>query len=235
MRRGLVLGGGGFFGAFQAGAYEGLGSFDCIVGASAGALNGWAIAAGMPAAELQRLWLEAARKTRLRPRFPRFWGDAIVDTAQQQEMIRALVRDWRPRVDFAVVVSQGWNGKQVLVRNEEVTPEAMLASCAVPLFRPAQVVNGRLSYDGGLRDACPLWTAKAMGAEEVVAVNVWTHLPKWWPGAGVRKRRKLEGVTMIEPSAPLGAPWESAVASPEKVAAWIEAGRRAALAYVKGC
>ena len=217
-KRGLVLSGGGFFGAFQAGASEALGQFDCVAGASAGALNGWAIASGMPPAELQRLWIEAAGFSRA----------GILDTRNLETMVRALVRDWRPRVDFAVVVSQGWQCRQVLIRNGDVDADVLLASCAIPFLLPAKRIRGIISFDGGLRDACPLWAARAMGAQEIVAVNVWTHLPKWWPGRALRARRHQPGVTMIEPPFALGSIPSSAFANSARVAAWIEAGRRSA-------
>lgn len=217
-RRGLVLSGGGFFGAFQAGACEAIGQFDCVAGASAGALNGWAIASGMPPAELQRLWIEAAGFSRA----------GILDTRNLEAMVRALVRDWRPRVDFAVVVSQGWQCRQVLIRNGDVDADVLLASCAIPFLLPAKRIRGIISFDGGLRDACPLWAARAMGAQEIVAVNVWTHLPKWWPGRAQRTRRYQPGVTMIEPPFALGSIPSTAFADSARVAAWIEAGRRSA-------
>ncbi len=216
-RRGLVLSGGGLFGAFQAGACEALGQFDCVAGASAGALNGWAIASGMPPAELQKLWLDAASARR-----------GILDTRNLEAMVRALVRDWRPRVDFAVVVSQGWQCRQVLIRNGDVDADVLLASCAIPFLLPAKRIRGIISFDGGLRDACPLWAARAMGAQEIVAVNVWTHLPKWWPGLAQRARRYQPGVTMIEPPFALGSILSSAFADSARVAAWIEAGRHSA-------
>jgi NTE family protein len=226
-RRGLVLSGGGFFGAFQAGAYESLGNFDCVVGASAGSLNGWAIASGMPPRQLQELWLEAARTARAGLHWPRYLGDGILDTSRLEVMVRSLVRDWRLRVDFGVVVSQGFGCRQVLIRNEAVDADAILASCAVPVLLPAKRIGGRLSVDGGLRDACPLWAAREMGADKIVGVNVWTHLPWWWLHRKIRGK-PAPGVTMIKPAERLGALRRSALASPEEVAAWIELGRRAA-------
>jgi predicted acylesterase/phospholipase RssA len=142
-------------------------------------------------------------------------------------MVRALVRDWRPRVEFGVVVSQGWNCRQVLIENEAVDADTILASCAVPFLLPAKRVNGQLSMDGGLRDACPIWAARAMGAEEIVAVNVWTHLPRWWP-RGQRQYDADPGVIMIEPHHALGSIRSSTLATVEQVSAWIDAGRHAA-------
>jgi NTE family protein len=229
LRRALVLSGGGFFGAFQAGAYESLGKFDCVVGASAGALNGWAIASGMPPAQLQALWMDAARSARAGVHLPRFFGDGFLATHRLDEMVRRLVRDWRPRVPLGVVVSQGFDCRQVLIQNGDIDADTLLASCAVPFLLPARRVQGRLSVDGGLRDACPLWAARAMGAEEIVGVNVWTHLPWWWLHRKVRGKPGPR-VRMIEPAQRLGLLRQSALATPEDVAAWIELGRHTATA-----
>jgi NTE family protein len=227
--RALVLSGGGFFGAFQAGAHGAMGEFDLVVGASAGALNGYAIASGMPPEELQSLWLRAATSARPGLHFPRYWGDGLLDVSVLEAMVHTLVRDWRPRVPFGVVVSQGWRARQVLIENSAITAQVLLASCAVPFLLPAKYIDGQLSFDGGLRDACPLWAAHAMGATESVAVNVWTHLPAWWPGQRRRATRHLEkGVTMVEPQAALGPLRASALASPETVQSWIALGRQTA-------
>jgi len=227
---GLVLGGGGFFGAFQAGVYEKLAAFDCVVGASAGALNGWAIAAGMPPEELQRLWLHVASEPRPGPHFPRYWGDGFVDTRGLEEMVRTLVRNWRPKVELGIVVSQGWSCRQVLLRGREVTADTLLASCAVPFLLPGKHLSGRLSLDGGLRDACPLWAARAMGAQTITGVNVWTHLPWWWPRLGRVRTNGDEPITMIEPPERLGPIRRSATANREDVERWIGMGREAAAA-----
>lgn len=229
--RALLLSGGGFFGAFQAGAHGAMGEFDLVVGASAGALNGYAIASGMPPEELQALWLRAAASARHGLHFPRYWGDGLLDASALETMVRTLVRDWRPRVPFGAVVSQGWRCRQVLVENDAVTADVLLASCAIPFLLPAKPVGGRLSFDGGILDACPVWAARAMGATEIVAVNVWTHLPVWWPGAQRRAARRMDStVICIEPPAALGPLRSSALASPETVQSWIELGRRTATA-----
>ena len=227
--RALVLSGGGFFGAFQAGAHGAMGDFDLIVGASAGALNGYAIASGMPPAELQALWLQASSSARPGLHFPRYWGDGLLDARALETMVHTLVRDWSPRVPFGVVVTQGWRCRQVLIENSAITAQVLLASCAIPFLLPAQRIDGRLSFDGGLGDACPLWPARVMGATEIVAVNVWTHLPAWWPGHQRRATRRLENaVTMVEPPAALGPLRSSALASPETVQSWITLGRQTA-------
>ncbi|HEU0119790.1 MAG TPA: patatin-like phospholipase family protein [Bryobacteraceae bacterium] len=233
MRRCLVLGGGGFFGAFQAGAYESLDSFDAVIGASAGALNAWAIASRMPPAQLQDLWLSAAASVRTGFRRPRYFGDGILDSSRLESMVHTLTRDWRPVIDLTIVVSQGWRCRQVLVRNQDITAGVLLASCAVPVLLPAKTVGGTLSFDGGIRDSCPIWAAVELGATHITGINVWTHLPWWYPsswrqGKKVSEKRRLQATLLIEPPHALGPLRLAATAAPSDVAAWIELGRRTA-------
>lgn len=228
-RRALLLSGGGFFGAFQAGAHGAIGEFDLVVGASAGALNGYAIASGMSPTELQFLWLRAASVARDGLHLPRYWGDGLLNTAALEAMVDELVRKWRPRVPFGVVVSQGWRCRQILIENEKITADVLLASCAIPFLLPAKRIGGSLSFDGGIRGACPIWAARAMGATEIVAINVWTHLPAWWPGGNRRASRGNDrSVTMVEPPIALGPLRASALASPATVQSWITLGRQTA-------
>ena len=60
MKTALVLSGGGMFGAWQAGVWRALAPYlkpDLVVGASVGALNGWAIAGGASPDELIDSWM----------------------------------------------------------------------------------------------------------------------------------------------------------------------------------
>jgi predicted acylesterase/phospholipase RssA len=74
----LALGGGGMFGAYQAGLWAGLQpSFTPahVFGASIGAFNGFAVSSGCDAGELVDLWLdfrEAAGAKLARPLAPAF-------------------------------------------------------------------------------------------------------------------------------------------------------------------
>jgi len=69
----LVLSAGGMFGAYQVGAWKVLADVfqpDLIVGASIGAVNGWAIAAGCPPDELIERWLNMESVGRYKWKFP---------------------------------------------------------------------------------------------------------------------------------------------------------------------
>lgn len=228
--RGLLLGGGGFFAAYQAGAYEALPPVDCVAGVSAGALNAWAVAARMPAAQLQSMWLEAASAVRAGFRWPRRIGDGILEIARLESMVNQMVRDWPLRMPLGVVVCRGWRLRPVLVRDGAIDAGVLLASCAVPLLLPAQRFQNALCWDGGLRDVCPTWAIRELGATEIVSINVWTPLPWWYP-----RRRRAEcaaaGEIRLDPSRPLGKLRHSALATPARTAAWIAQGRATALRH----
>src|ERR1700688_3943573 len=119
MRVALVLSGGGMFGAWQAGAWRALASRlrpDLVVGASAGALNGYAIAGGATPDELRQFWLEPSM-TRLE---------------LPPECARELVEKFPPKVDNAVVLTDLWRLKPRIFQGGEITWKHLAASCSIP-------------------------------------------------------------------------------------------------------
>ena len=104
----LVLSAGGMFAAYQAGVWKAIaGAFrpDMIIGASAGALNGWAIAGGCPPEELAASWTDPDTANWLRFRAPGF--DARV---------RELFAKYSPRVPFGVVVVEAASMRSRLIQ-----------------------------------------------------------------------------------------------------------------------
>src|SRR5690349_15216118 len=100
MSTALVLSAGGMFAAWEAGVWKALhGKFQpsLIVGASAGALNGWMIAAGVPPDELCRAWLEPAIRKILRPTLR---AEALNVKA------RELFTRYQPRIPFGLTVTE---------------------------------------------------------------------------------------------------------------------------------
>jgi predicted acylesterase/phospholipase RssA len=224
------------FGAFQAGVYKtiyGRLEIHCVVGASAGSLNAWAIAGGVTPAQLEDLWIRAGESARLRLRMPTTLTESFLDTSPLEEQVRAMVRDMRPRIEIGVVISQGSGLEQVLITNGDITADVLLASCAVPFLLPAKMIGGKLSVDGGLRDACPEWTARELGATDIIAVNVWTHNPWRWLRTRLGPREESADVIRIDPPAPLGPLHTSAVWNRERILNWIELGRQTAEARLR--
>lgn len=161
--RALVLSGGGLFGAWQAGAWAALaGRFqpDLIVGASVGALNGYAIACGVSPEKLRELWLTERR------------------TAFSELPAHILgLMEHQPQIDFALVITDLLRMKPRIVRGPEVTGRHLAASCAVPFFLSPVRIDGRLYSDGGLLNPLPVWAAAELGATEIVALQALPEIP----------------------------------------------------------
>src|SRR5262245_6921219 len=174
IRTALVLSGGGMFGAYQAGVWKTLSSeisLDIVVGTSVGALNGWYIAGGAPPEELERHWLDPASAAMMKPRSPwRQWRSTF-DPQALERRAKALVNDYKPRVDYGLTLVELPKLGATLVRNADVTWRHLLAACAVPVGFPPVRIGQRLYCDGGLLDPVPVWAAGEMGATRVIAVN----------------------------------------------------------------
>jgi len=217
------------FGAWQAGAWAALARDlkpDLVVGASAGALNGYVIASGADPEELIRMWLD--------PHFTRL--------GSLSSNIEVMMRHYRPSVDFALTVTDLLRRRSPAFRNGEITARHLAASCALPFLLPQVRIDGRWYSDGGLLNALPLRAAVDWGATHIVALHAIREdtFPWWSPTA--RKLRALAGVKpytpegvsvrMIQPSRRLGGIREFARWKRGWIEQWIAVGRadgRAAL------
>ncbi len=77
-------------------------------------------------------------------------------------------------VPFAAIGTDLETGKRVVLQKDVPLSVAMRASMSVPGAFPPVEVNGKLLVDGGIVDNFPVDTARAMGADIVIAVNVGT-------------------------------------------------------------
>src|SRR5215469_2738302 len=101
------------YAAWEAGVWKALASHvrpDVIVGASAGAWNGWAIASGAEPEELEREWLDSSLAS-LR----------ILRTEPLRRRARDLWSRFRPCVPFGLVVVETPRFRELLVRDREIT------------------------------------------------------------------------------------------------------------------
>jgi NTE family protein len=246
----LVLGGGGLFGAYQAGVWKALeGSFqpDMVVGASIGALNGLEIAGGCAADEWIAQWMEMGAHGRPRLRLPHGPFDGLFDAAPVERFARRLMERFQPRVRYGVALTSVRPLRTRVFWDDEITWRHLCASCGVPLLLRQYKLNGQWWADGGLLDAVPVEAAIEAGATRIVAVNI---LPACAPLAlragraalrvvsGHRKAPIPAGVRVltIEPGLALGAWRETAVWQRERISDWIARGQSdaaRALAAVK--
>jgi NTE family protein len=176
----LVLSAGGMYGAYQAGAWKALADVldpDLVVGASIGALNGWAIAGGCDPDELVDRWLHLDAAARYRWKFPRTPVHGLFDTSPLQAMIRAVYESFQPRMPFAMVVTDLMQLRPRIIRGDAVTWQHLVASTAILGLFDQVRLEGRLYSDGGLLCAVPLWAAAELGATKALVIDVLPTAP----------------------------------------------------------
>ena len=235
----LVLSAGGMYGAYQAGAWKALADVfqpDLIVGASIGAVNGWAIAGGCDPDQLIDRWLSLEHTRRYRWKFPRTIFGGFLDTVLLQDVIRDIHGSFQPKIDFAMVLTDLLKLRPRVFHAAEIGWEHLVATTAIVGLFDQVRIGGRLYSDGGLLSAVPLWAAAELGATRAVVIDVLPEAPGMIARTFVGAMRLLSPfqaaapkdleVIRVAPAALLGPPLDSIYWSRENAEAWIRAGRK---------
>ena len=182
----LALGGGAARGFAHIGVIKALEAQgivpDIVVGTSAGSVVGALYASGMSGFDLQKLALGMEEDMLADWALPNrgvLRGEALQAFINQQVRQRTLQRLPKP---FGVVATDLQSGERVLFRTGD-TGMAVRASSAVPgVFQPV-AIGDRDYVDGGLTSPVPAQSARAMGADFVIAVDI----------SSVGRRERLPG------------------------------------------
>ena len=174
-RVGLVLGAGSARGLAHIGVLQVLREhripFDFIVGSSMGALVGAVFAAGADLDLLAKLAVNLNVNMLLDIGVPRM---GFINGKKVQEFIHLLTKGKsfeELSLPLAVVATDILTGESVVL-NRGVVSEAVRASIAIPgVFVPVEY-EGRLLVDGAVTSRLPIETARDMGADRVIAVDV---------------------------------------------------------------
>jgi len=239
----LVLSAGGMYGAYQAGAWRALADVfhpDLVVGASIGALTGWAIAGGCDPDELVDRWLHLDAAAHYRWKFPRSPVHGIFDTTPLQRAIRDVYEAFQPRLHFAMVVTDLMKLRPRVLHGNEVSWQHLVASTAILGLFDQVRLGGRVYSDGGLLAAVPLWAAAEMGATKALVINVLPTAPGSVARVLVGAIRTISpfraevppGIEVVRLAPPglLGPPLESLYWTRANAEAWIRAGEEQATA-----
>src|SRR6184192_3920140 len=184
----LVLGGGGMKGLAHIGVLQALTERGLlpthIVGTSVGALVGAAWSAGHSVAELREIAIALRRKdifavAHADMAFKRIRSPALFRREPLDPLLARLVGDLtlhelaHPLVGNTVDVNAGMQVFWGLEGLDEVpVREAVFASCALPGFLPPREIRGRFYVDGATVDNLPVGTARILGADVILAVDV---------------------------------------------------------------
>ena len=220
------------FGAYQAGAWQVIAAhttIDMVVGASVGALNGYAIASGCTPERLIEAWRDPSAGDTLR-RLP---GSFRFDPAGMREQADRLIAEFTPQIPFALTTVEFPSFRTRIFRAPDITPAHLAATCSIPVFLPMVRMGGRRHMDGGILDRTPLWIAAAAGAKRIIVVDVLSRIDPWHVNAGIaavrlvaHPQRTFPGVdiTTITHSKPLGHITAAARWNRANVDQWIKFG-----------
>jgi NTE family protein len=237
----LVLSAGGMYGAYQAGAWKAIADVfqpDLVVGASIGAMNGWAIAGGCDPDDLIDRWLNLDAAAHYRWKFPRSPLHGLFDTTPLQAVVRDIYESFQPKTHFAMVLTDLMKLRPVVLRGNEVSWQHLVAGTAIIGLFDQVRLGGRIYSDGGLLSAMPLWAAVEMGATRALVIDVLPAPPGTVARVFVGAMRVLSpfraaapsGIDVIRlaPPALLGRPLEAIYWTRSNAEAWIRAGQEQA-------
>jgi NTE family protein len=227
----LVLSAGGLWAAWEVGVWKVLRErfqFDLIVGASAGSWNGWAIASGCTPQELESEWLDPRMAGVMRIGLHAagvFHGEPLHQKA------RELFDRYQPKMPFALTIVEVPSLRSRIVREKEISPLHLAASCTIPFGFPPVKIDGHFYVDGGLRAGLPLWAAEELGATRALALNVLSTLEFRLLGSIMWKKRPSPAmhVTLVEPSRRLGSLRDAVHWNPNYIRNWIALGEQDAI------
>ena len=171
----LVLGGGAALGYAHLGAIKvlkenGL-SFDLIVGTSIGAIVGGHLAAGIP---VEKLIVQAKHISMLRLIHVNPLGLGFISWKNTEKHFRGNLHYSTfsdLKTPFAAVATDIYSGKKVVLDSGDVV-KAMLASASIPGIYTPVAIDGHLLVDGGVVEDLPTLTARALGAQHIIAIDV---------------------------------------------------------------
>jgi NTE family protein len=233
----LVLSSGGLFGAYQAGVWNYLSESefqpDIIVGASVGALNGWAIAGGCQSGELADRWLDEKQSNVLRRRANSGLRAGYFHREPLQRLTSTIFANYPASKKFGLVVVELPFLQSRLIHGAAVTAHHLLATASIPLAMPTVCINGQRFTDGGLLEDVPLWAALEMGATRIIAVDAMHFECPWWYRVGTSPigwfaprtpAAAKAQTTLIRPNRPLGHYSEALDWNRERIQNWIDLG-----------
>lgn len=175
---GLVLGSGGFRGFAHIGIIQVLQenniSFDYISGASIGALAGAYYSLNLSLDALEK-GIITKQKEKLPTIFDLGFKGGLVSGRKFERFLEKMLgrKSFDDcQIPFKIVATDLKSGQEVILDQGSLTT-AVRASSSVPLvFEPVKI-KGHLLIDGGLSNPVPVDLVKRMGADIIIAVNLY--------------------------------------------------------------
>lgn len=185
---GLALCGGIAYGVAQIGVLKALEDagihVDCLAGTSAGAIIAAAYASGLPVARIEEIGINTN------------WGElfsfrpsrkGLVSSGPIEEYIHKYLKVnnfEQLKKPLAVVATDICSGEEVIFTRGALD-KAVRASCSIPgIYSPVEM-EGRQLVDGGMAENVPVKALRNLGADVVIAVNLFGHHQVFPPASNV--------------------------------------------------
>jgi NTE family protein len=185
---GLALCGGVAYGVAQIGVLKALEEaeihVDCVAGTSAGAIIAAAYASGLSVARIEEIGIQTG------------WGQlfsfrpsrkGLVSSGPIEEYIRKFLKVEnfaQLKKPLAVVTTDLCSGEEIIFTNGPLD-KAVRASCSIPgVYTPVELEGHQLA-DGGMAENVPVKALKGLGADVVIAVNLFGHHQVFPPASNV--------------------------------------------------
>lgn len=153
----------------------------CVAGSSAGSLVGAAYCAGLDMDQLRQLGPQFKWRKLARFSMP---GRGFLTFAPLEQFVKEMLGDINIEAlskPYAANATDILLGEPILLKQGSVA-RAIHASSAVPgLVKPVEI-NGRLLCDGGVTNNCPVDAVRELGADYVIAVDLFApSKPRFGP------------------------------------------------------
>ena len=185
---GLAISGGVAYGVSQIGVLKVLEEagikIDCVAGTSAGAIIAAAYASGMPVSRIEEIGIKTS------------WGElfsfrpsrkGLVSSGPIEQYIRGYLKVAtfeELKKPLAVVATDLCSGEEVIFTKGPLD-KAVRASCSIPgIYTPVEL-EGRQLCDGGMAENVPVKALKSLGADVVIAINLFGHHQVFPPASNV--------------------------------------------------
>jgi NTE family protein len=174
---GLALGGGVVLGAAHVGVLQATQELKIpisyIAGTSIGAFVAALYAFGIPWYDIEEIamkleWVDTAALALSQ------YG--LLSNHKLGEIVRDIIGDVnfnQAKIPLGMVASDVVSGEKVLLTEGNVADAVMASSCIPGIFKPIQI-RQKMLIDGGLLENVPILVAKEMGAEFIIAVDLFT-------------------------------------------------------------
>lgn len=175
---GLALSGGVSYGVAQIGVLRALEAagieVDCLAGTSAGSIIAAAYASGLPVSKIEEIGIQTSWGELFKFSFSR---KGLVSSDPIENYIRKYLKVYtfdQLKKPLAVVTTDLCSGEEIVFTQGSLD-KAVRASCSIPgIYQPVELA-GRQLVDGGMVENVPVAALKALGADMVIAVNVFGH------------------------------------------------------------